>query len=209
MNKKAEFILDELNKLFPDADIELDFSNIHELAIAVMLSAQTTDKQVNVVTPALFAKYPTLEDYANADVADLEQLLNRIGLYKGKAKNVKGMAEMVLKDFGGEMPRTIDELVKLPGIGRKTANVIISVGFGIPGFAVDTHVDRISKRLDIVDQKDNVVVIEHKLKEFFPEETWNKLHHQMIFFGRYKCKARTPDCEDCPFQSFCRYYQGK
>jgi endonuclease-3 len=179
-----------------------------DLTVAVMLSAQTTDKQVNVVTTDLFSKYKTLEDYASADLLTLEEDLRKIGLFRGKAKNIKTMAGIVLTEFNGIIPDTIEKLITLPGIGRKTANVVISVGYGKPGFAVDTHVERISKRLTLVKQTDSIAEIEQKLKRRFPRDKWSKLHHQMIFFGRYFCIARKPQCEICVFQKVCTYYKA-
>lgn len=207
MNDRVLEVIEVLEELYPDAHCELNHRNVLELTVAVMLSAQTTDKQVNVVTPQLFEHFQTLDDYAYADLTVLENDIRRIGLYRSKAKNIKNMAKMVLDNFDGIIPATIDELITLPGIGRKTANVVISVGYGIPGFAVDTHVERISKRLRLVYSNDNVVTIERKLKEKFPKDKWNTLHHQMIFFGRYHCKARNPACEECPLQNICGYYK--
>lgn len=207
MSDKIPFVMECLNELYPDAYCELNFKTILDLTVAVMLSAQTTDKQVNVVTKDLFKKYKTLTDYADADVNVLAEDIKSIGLYRMKSKNIKAMAEMVLTKYNGEIPHTIEELIKLSGIGRKTANVIISVGFGIPGFAVDTHVERVSKRLALVREHDDVLTVERKLKKAFPRAAWSTLHHQFIFFGRYTCKARQPLCHDCPFQAICRYYK--
>ena len=207
MDERVKFITSELGKLFPDADCELHHGSILDLVVAVVLSAQATDKQVNIITKDLFKKYQKLEDYAYVPLEELEQDIRRIGLYRAKAKNIQAMAREVLENNAGVFPETIEELIKLPGIGRKTANVVVNVGFGHPGFAVDTHVERVSKRLALVREVDNVTVIERKLKQRFPQEMWGTLHHQMIFFGRYKCKARNPECNDCPFQDMCRYYK--
>ncbi|MGL5041647.1 MAG: endonuclease III [Culicoidibacterales bacterium] len=207
MTNKTNYVIEMLEKLYPNAECELNNKNILELTVAVMLSAQTTDKQVNVVTSSLFNKYQTLADYANADLVILEQDLRKIGLFRGKAKNIKMMSSIVLTQFNGIIPDTIEKLITLPGIGRKTANVVISVGYGKPGFAIDTHVERISKRLRLVKQEDSINEIEQKLKRRFPREKWSKLHHQMIFFGRYFCIARNPKCEDCVFQKECMYYK--
>lgn len=208
MTNKAQRVIDNLELLYPNADCELLYSNVLDLTIAVMLSAQTTDKQVNVVTPALFKKYPTVELYAAADISELEQDIKKIGLYRAKAKNIIAMAILVISKYNGVIPDTIEQLITLPGIGRKTANVVISVGYGKPGFAVDTHVERVSKRLKLVKEEDTVVTIEKKLKHMFPRDKWSKLHHQMIFFGRYFCKSRNPSCETCPFQIHCSYYKA-
>jgi len=209
MNEKAEFIALELGKMYPDADCELNFGSILDLVVAVILSAQTTDKQVNIVTASLFKKYKTLNDYAAADVNELAHDLRQIGLFRSKAKYIQAMSLMVLETFDGKIPSKIDELVTLPGVGRKTANVVVSVGFGQPGFAVDTHVARVSKRLGLVAETDDVGIIERKLKQVFPEAAWSKLHHQFIFFGRYKCKARQPLCDTCPFHNICKYYKKR
>lgn len=207
MISKEKHVMEVLANLYPDAECELVHANILELLVAVMLSAQTTDKQVNVVTKALFQKYPTLESYAQATLEVLEADIKKIGLFRSKAKNIKAMAIKVLEVYHGEIPSTIDKLITLPGVGRKTANVVISVGYNIPGFAVDTHVERVSKRLKLVKETDNVTQIEHKLKRKFPRDQWSILHHQMIFFGRYHCKARQPNCVECPLQSICAYYK--
>jgi endonuclease III len=209
MKDKVPFVMEMLQKMYPDADCELNFSTILDLVVAVMLSAQTTDKQVNIVTKTLFKKYQTLEDYANVELSVLADDIKKIGLYRMKAKNIKAMAQTVLEQYHGVFPKTIEELITLQGIGRKTANVVVSVGFGQPGFAVDTHVERVSKRLALVRESDDVVTVERKLKKAFPRECWSVLHHQFIFFGRYKCKARNPLCDDCPFQKICREYKRK
>lgn len=209
MSEKEKHLIHDLELMYPDAACELNHQNIEQLTIAVILSAQTTDKQVNIVTPELFTKYPSLEELAQADIKDIELCIRRLGLYKTKAKNIKKMAQQVLSENNGKMPDTIEALIKLPGIGRKTANVIINVGFGKPGFAVDTHVERVSKRLKIVPESANVLQIEKILKTKFPQELWGKLHHQFIFFGRYFCTARNPKCVECSFQKYCLYYQKK
>ena len=197
-------ILDELDKLYPKAHCELDHHNTYEMAIAVILSAQTTDESVNRVTPALFKKYPTIEKLSKAKIKDIESCIKSLGLYHNKAKSILGFAKGVVKDYDGKIPKTMEELTSLPGVGRKCANVILSECFGIPSLAVDTHVARVSKRLRLAYAKDSVDTIERKLKKKIPEERWIKTHHQMIFFGRYLCHARNPECERCPFTSFCR-----
>lgn len=205
MNKEnLNFILDEFDRLFPDAACELAHSNALELLIAVMLSAQTTDASVNKLTQKLFKKYHSVEDYALAPIEELEKDLRTIGLYHNKAKNVKAMAQKLIDDFNGEVPCDHDALQTLPGVGRKTANVVISEGFQVPAIAVDTHVERISKRLKIALQKDSVLNVEKKLMKLVPKERWIKTHHQMIFFGRYHCKAMNPSCRDCHLIHICR-----
>ena len=196
-------ILEHLDALYPDAKCELDHRNPYEMAVAVILSAQTTDASVNRVTPALFEKYPDLESLAGADLNDLEQAISSLGLYRNKARSIKGFAQGVMEQFDGKIPETIEDLTKLPGVGRKCANVIQSECFGIPALAVDTHVSRVSRRLGLAYSKDDVNTIERKLKRKVPKERWIKTHHQMIFFGRYLCHSRNPECDRCPFTEIC------
>lgn len=207
MTKKripAEEILEQLDRLFPDAKCELNHRNNYEMSVAVILSAQTTDASVNRVTPALFEKYPTVRSLADADIYDVEQLIASLGLYRNKARSIQGFAREVMLRFHGEIPHTMEELVTLPGVGRKCANVILAECFQIPSLAVDTHVARVSRRLGLVYQKDDVDTIERKLKKKIPQERWILAHHQMIFFGRYLCHARNPECIRCPFIEGCR-----
>lgn len=203
-DEKLKRILEELDRLFPDARCELNYSNPLELLIAVMLSAQTTDASVNKLTETLFQKYRSVEDYASAPLSQLEQDLRRIGLYRNKAKNVKAMAQMLIDEFDGEVPTDHEALQTLPGVGRKTANVVVSEGFGYPAIAVDTHVERIAKRLGFAFKKDSVLTVEKKLMKKIPKERWIKTHHQLIFFGRYHCKAINPQCQDCRLIDICR-----
>lgn len=202
---KIEEILSVLDEMFPNAQCELVHSNGFELLIAVMLSAQTTDKSVNLLTDTLFKKYKTPEDYVNVDIKELEQDLRRIGLYKNKAKNVKLMSEMLIEHYNGEVPSSQVELEKLPGVGRKTANVVLSVWFNVPRIAVDTHVDRVSKRLKLAYKNDSVLKVEEKLMRKLPRDKWSDTHHKFIFFGRYHCTARNPKCESCKLKHLCRY----
>lgn len=205
MNKEnVNRVLDYFELLFPDAFCELNFKNHFELVVAVLLSAQTTDKSVNKLTDTLFTKYTTIEDYANATITQLEMDLKTIGLYRNKAKSVKALAIMIKEKHGGIVPNTFDELVLLPGVGRKTANVVLSVGFDVPAFAVDTHVERIAKRLGFATKKDSVFVVEKKVTKKIPNTLWNKCHHQFIFFGRYFCKAQNPCCTDCKLTDLCK-----
>ena len=196
-------ILSHLDRMYPDAHCELNHANAYEMAIAVILSAQTTDASVNQVTPKLFEKYPTVESLANAELKDVEQCISRLGLYHNKARSIVTFAKGVVENYGGIVPDTMDDLLTLSGVGRKCANVILSECYGIPSLAVDTHVTRVSKRLGLVYQKDDVNTIERKLKRKIPKEKWIKTHHQMIFFGRYLCHARSPKCGLCPFVSIC------
>lgn len=196
-------ILKHLNEMYPNAKCELQHRNNYEMAIAVILSAQTTDVSVNQVTPILFRKYPNAEKLANGDIKDIESCINRLGLYHNKAKSIQGFAKGIVERFHSEVPSTMEELTSLPGVGRKCANVILSECFGIPSLAVDTHVTRVSKRLGLAYQKDSVETIERKLKKKIPQDLWIRSHHQMIFFGRYTCHARNPKCLDCPFIQIC------
>lgn len=197
-------ILDILEERFPNAHCELDHRNPFELLIAVVLSAQTTDAAVNKVTPSLFESFPTPESLANANIQDIEEKIKRIGLYRTKARSIQALSKSLLEKFDGIVPQSMKDLTSLAGVGRKTANVVRSVCFDIPAIAVDTHVDRISKRLGLAKVYDSVEVVEKKLKRKIKRERWNKAHHLFIFFGRYQCTARNPQCEGCNFISFCK-----
>ncbi|MEK4564903.1 endonuclease III [Alkalihalobacillus sp. FSL R5-0424] len=208
LSKKATIhAIDVMGELFPEAECELVHKNPFELLIAVVLSAQCTDALVNRVTPALFEKYQTPADYVSVPVEELENDIRSIGLFRSKAKNIQKLSHSLLDQYGGEVPKTRDELVGLAGVGRKTANVVTSVAFGVPAIAVDTHVERVSKRLGICRWKDNVKVVEETLMKKLPEEIWSDAHHRMIFFGRYHCKAQSPKCSTCPLLDECR--EGK
>ena len=204
---KNKIVGDYLDELFLNPRCELDYTKDYELLIAVLLSAQTTDIRVNSVTPELFAKYPSLEALAEADLADLERIIRPIGTYSRKAKFLKEMATK-LKEIG-YVPEDRKYLESLPGVGRKTTNVVLSNLYNYPAIAVDTHVARVSKRLAIAKEKDDVLTIERKLEKFFPKEEWTKRHHQLVLFGRYHCKAIKPQCETCKLQSICKYYKKK
>lgn len=190
LQKKVKLITQYLDKTFPNVDCELDFSNNLELIIAVLLSAQCKDEYVNRATKELFKKYKTIDDYADANVEDIEKLIKTLGLYKAKSKNIVGMTNMLRDVFDYKIPTTREELIKLPGVGRKTANVVLSVGFNIPAIAVDTHVERVAKMFGLVDKNDNPLQVEKKLMELFPMKDWGKIHHQLIHLGRYKLPAR-------------------
>ena len=192
-----------LDEVFPNVGCELNYNKDYELVIAVMLSAQTTDISVNKVTPILFDKYKTVEELANANLFDVEEIIHSIGLYKNKAKNVVAIAKALVNDYGGVVPSDKDELQKLPGVGNKTAGVIRAEIFHIPDLPVDTHILRISKRLKLVDENADPLKTEIKLKSLFNEGDWIKLHHQLIHFGRYLCTARNPQCEKCKLCAFC------
>ena len=193
-----------VDSLFPDAKCELFYSQDYELAIAVMLSAQTTDKAVNAVTKSLFKNYPTLESLAHASLNDIEEHIKSLGLYKNKAKNIIGIAQTILDDFNGVLPSDKNALQTLPGIGNKSAGVIRIEVFKIPDLPVDTHIIRISNRLGIACSGDEPIGIERKLKKIIPEESWIKTHHQLIHFGRYFCTAKSPKCEQCKLKKICK-----
>ncbi len=202
---RVERVLGTLQELFPHAECELRHNNGFELLIAVMLSAQTTDKSVNLLTDSLFTKYKTPQDYIDVPLEELQNDIKRIGLYKNKAKNLKLMSKKLLNDYNGQVPSSQEKLESLPGVGRKTANVVLSVWFNVPRIAVDTHVERVSKRLKLAFNNDNVRQVEEKLMRKIPKDRWSQTHHQFIFFGRYHCLARNPKCEGCPLQDICRY----
>ena len=209
LNVDRTVLINELEKLFPNAHCELNYKNIYELSVAVILSAQTSDASVNKVTPTLFERFPSLSHLANASYNDVYQLIEPLGLAKRKAEYLIKFSQTVLDKFNGIVPKTIEELVTIPGIGRKTANVIISEGYGIPGLAVDVHVTRVSKRLGLADDHHDPEDIENILKTFFPIEEWHNMHHKLIFMGRYLCKSQRPECYRCPFTNNCSYYKTK
>ncbi|MCD8501739.1 MAG: endonuclease III [Bacillaceae bacterium] len=196
-----------MTEMFPEAHCELNHENPFELTIAVLLSAQCTDVLVNKVTKQLFNKYKKPEDYLQVAIEELEADIKSIGLYRTKAKNIKKLCQALITNYGGEVPKDRDELVKLAGVGRKTANVVTSVAFNQPAIAVDTHVERVSKRLGICRWKDSVLEVEKTLMNKIPEHLWSDTHHRFIFFGRYHCKAQSPECEICPLLQLCR--EGK
>jgi len=203
--KKEELILEVLENMFPDAHVELNHQNNFELLIAVVLSAQTTDVGVNKITPLLFKTYPTPYELMHADLNDIEEKIKTIGLYRNKAKNIILLSKQLVEKFGGIVPSEREDLESLPGVGRKTANVVLSNAFGIPALAVDTHVARVSIRLGIANKDDSVFEIEKKLMKKLPREKWQKAHHQFIFFGRYHCLAKNPKCNNCPLFDLCKY----
>lgn len=203
MKINKDEIASYLNELYPEAHCELNYDSIFHLLIAVMLSAQTTDASVNKVTPKLFDAYPTPIDLMNANLNDVENLIRSIGLYKNKAKNIIATSKELVEKFNSTVPSTMEELTSLPGVGRKTANVVLVEGFKIPAFPVDTHVERVSKRLGIAKQKDSVDEVERKIKKIYKKEQYGLLHHQFIFFGRYFCKAIKPNCQECRFLNRC------
>ncbi len=202
MMKNLLQIEEYLDILFENPKCELEYTKDYELLIAVMLSAQTTDKGVNKVTRILFKKYDTLEKLSKADLEDIKNIIKPIGNYNKKALNVLEIANTLINKFDGKVPKSHIELESMKGVGRKTANVVLGELFDIPSLAVDTHVLRVSNRLGLTKSKDPLVV-ETRLKKLFKKENWNKLHKQLVLFGRYKCKAIKPECSNCQFQEFC------
>jgi endonuclease-3 len=196
-------ILDTIGEMFPDARCELNHSNPFELTIAVLLSAQCTDEMVNKVTADLFRKYREPEDYIAVPLEQLEQDIRRIGLFRNKAKHIQQLCRLLLEQYGGQVPDRYEELIKLPGVGRKTANVVVSNAFGVPAIAVDTHVERVAKRLGAAKPDDSVLGVENKLMKWIPREEWTLAHHRFIFIGRYHCKAQNPQCPICPLLDVC------
>ncbi|HEU4965294.1 MAG TPA: endonuclease III [Bacilli bacterium] len=206
--KKAEvpLLIETLQDLYPGATCELIHNNPFELLIAVILSAQCTDKLVNEVTPGLFAKYPTPEAMRQLSQEQMEEEIRRIGLFRNKAKNILETCHRLVEEQGGEVPNDYDYLVSLAGVGRKTANVVLSTAFGVPAIAVDTHVDRLSHRLGLT-KAETVLQTEKDLMRKLPREEWTFVHHALILHGRRVCGARNPKCEICPLQAICTHYK--
>ena len=199
---RADKVRKILQKIYPEVETQLLHRNPFELLVATILSAQCTDKQVNQVTPVLFARFQTPAEFARAPLRTIEQLIRPTGFFHNKAKNIKGCAKVLLEKHKGKIPRTLAELVKLPGVGRKTANVVLGTAFGIPGIVVDTHVARISNRLGFSASKDPVK-IEQDLMNLIPRRDWNNFCLRLIFFGRSICTARKPKCPACPLGKLC------
>lgn len=206
-SETVRHILDTIAEMFPEAHCELIHSNAFELTIAVLLSAQCTDETVNKVTKDLFQKYTSPKDYISVPLEELEQDIRRIGLFRNKAKHIQNLCRILIEQYDGDVPQAHDQLILLPGVGRKTANVVVSNAFGVPAIAVDTHVERVSKRLGLAGWKDSVLEVEKKLMKKVPREEWTDTHHRLIFFGRYHCKAQNPQCQICPLLDVCR--EGK
>ena len=200
---RAKEILRRLRKRYPDAKCELDWSTPLELAVATILSAQCTDKRVNLTTPALFRKYRSARDWAQAPQETLEREFHSTGFFRNKAKNVRALMARLDAEFGGELPGDFDVLVSLPGIGRKTANLLVATVFGRPGLVVDTHFIRLSNRLGFVKNEDDATKIERALRRIVPEPDWTAWSHAMVFHGRRCCFARKPDCAGCPVADLC------
>lgn len=201
---KNKEIIAYLDTIIPNPRCELEYSKDYELLIATMLSAQTTDKRVNEVTRALFKKYPSLKDLVDADIEDIKQIIRSIGTYNKKASNIKSIAKNLLEKSNGIVPNDRKFLESLDGVGRKTTNVVLSNIYNVPCIAVDTHVSRVSKRLGIAKEADDVVVVEKKLNKFFKDADLCRLHHQLVLFGRYYCKAIKPECENCGLKKYCK-----
>ena len=207
--KMLDDFIEYLDELIPNPACELNYHKDYELLIAVMLSAQTTDKRVNEVTAVLFQKYPTLEALQDADLSDLMRIIRPIGTFQKKSANVKAIAYRLLEDQGGKVPKDRAYLETLPGVGRKTTNVVLGELFHEQCIAVDTHVERVSKRLKLTKEQDDVLTVEKKLtKKLKGYDLW-KMHHQILLFGRYYCKSQNPQCEHCKMQAYCRYYKNQ
>lgn len=204
--KKYKFIIDYFSVNNPDAASELHFSNAYELLLAVVLSAQCTDKRVNMVTPALFAQYPTPFDLAKASYDEVYKLIKSVSYPNNKTKHLVDLAQKLVADFNGVVPDNLEELTSLPGVGRKTANVMLSVIFDKPAMAVDTHVFRVANRLGIVENADTPFEVEKQLVAHFPEHILSRAHHWLILHGRYVCLARAPKCNECGISTVCKYY---
>lgn len=199
-------ILDYLDELYPNPKCELEYTKDYELLIAIVMSAQTTDKRVNMVNKVLFKKYQSVKELSEASLEDIEKIIKPIGTYKKKAVFIKEIATKLINDNIKVIPNDREYLSTFPGVGRKTINVFLSVVYNEPLIAVDTHVNRVSKRLKLAKDGDDVLEVEKKLMKKIPKDKWNKVHHQLVFFGRYKCKSISPICTDCKLKDICKYY---
>ena len=200
-------VIEWFEQTMPDPRTELHYRNPFELLVAVILSAQCTDARVNIVTPPLFEKYPTAEALAVADIEDIKEFIKSVTFPNNKARSLKGMAQMLVEEFGGEVPDNIDDLTRIPGVGRKTANVMLSVVFGKAAMAVDTHVFRVSERIGLTKGSKNPVQTENTLTQHIPTEKLSTAHHWLILHGRYVCKARKPLCMECGLTEVCEYFK--
>ena len=207
MDERATKIYSYLKEKFPEPMCELNFKDRYQLLVSVILSAQCTDKRVNIVTKDLFKKYPTAETMAKANLEELEQEIKPCGFYHNKAKNILSACQKIVSDFDGEVPEDYDKLISLPGVGRKTANVITSAGFGGDAIAVDTHVFRVSRRLGLA-SGNTPEKVEQELMKALDKNVWSESHFLMVLFGRYICKAQRPLCEECGLKEYCKYYKG-
>ena len=206
MNEKTKEIYESLKNKFPNPICELNFSNNYELLVSVILSAQCTDKRVNLVTKKLFKKYPSAKEMAKADINELEQEIKSCGFYHNKAKNILNACKKIVSEYNGEVPKDYEKLLALPGVGRKTANVITSAGFGGDAIAVDTHVFRVSRRLGLA-SGNTPEKVEKELMKTFNKELWSETHFLFVLFGRYVCKAQRPLCQECELKKFCLHYK--
>jgi endonuclease-3 len=205
--ERYQFVIDYFQQHMPIAETELEYTNPYELLVAVILSAQCTDKRVNITTPAIFEKYPTVQDLSKATFDELFPYIKSISYPNNKTKHLIAMANMVMKDFAGKIPMTVEELTKLPGVGRKTANVVTSVVDRQPNMPVDTHVFRVAARIGLTVNAKTPLATEKQLLQFLPKELVHKAHHWLILHGRYVCIARNPKCWECGLKPACKYYQ--
>ncbi|GAA0856135.1 MULTISPECIES: endonuclease III [Clostridium] len=208
MKKRTKEILDILKETYPDAKCELNYETPFQLLVATILSAQTTDKKVNEVTKDLFKEYPDVDSFLKLTNEELEERIKQIGLYRNKAKNLVLMCRQLKENFNGEVPKTMEEIMSLAGAGRKTANVVLSNAFGVPSIAVDTHVFRVSNRLDLA-HSENVLEVEKQLMKEIPKKEWSLTHHLLIFHGRRCCTAKKPKCSECPLNHICKWDDKK
>lgn len=210
MKTKAELqaIIDGLKELYPDAVCSLDYRKDYELLFSVRLAAQCTDARVNLVTPALFERYPTLEDFSAADVDEVGRYVHSTGFWRAKARDMVASAQMLLSEFGGKVPDNMEDLLRLPGVGRKTANLILGDIYGKEGYVCDTHCIRITGRLGITDGSKDPVKVEMQLRQCIPPEESNDFCHRMVLHGRALCMARNPQCSDCPLRPLCDFWKG-
>ena len=204
VKQKVLKIIEQFDRMYPEAGCSLEYRDPLQLMVATQLAAQCTDARVNIVTKDLFSKYKTVEDFANADLEELEQDIKSTGFYHNKARNIKAACRILISDFGGNVPSNMEDLLKLPGVGRKTANLVLNDCFGVPGVVVDTHAKRLSNRIGLTDQEDPEK-IEYDLMKAVPVESWGRFCHQLVLHGRAICNARKPACEKCDIKSFCKY----
>lgn len=198
--------LKKMDLMIPNPKCELNYSKDYELLIATVLSAQCTDKRVNMVTKELFSEYD-INSLSNANIEEIERIIMPVGTYRRKSEYVIEIAKKLVEDYNGKVPQDRKYLESLPGVGRKTCNVVLSNIFNIPAIAVDTHVERVSKRLNFARKNDSVFQVEKKLMKYIPKDKWSRCHHQLVLFGRYICKSKNPDCSNCLFKDNCKYYK--
>lgn len=209
VNYKEEIISNYLEELYNNPVCELEYFNDYSLLINIMLSAQTKDSRVNIVTKELYKKYDSLEKLSNANIKDIETIIKSLGNYRKKSNNIIEISKILLNKYDGTVPKDEKILVELPGVGRKTAHVFLAEFYNMPYIAVDTHVDRVSKRLGLAKETDDVLKVEEKLKRFYKKENWKDRHLQMVLFGRYNCTSINPKCDICKLKDICKYYKNK